>query len=244
MAKKYRKETCFIPIADSSSDVFDEIMDWIGYEKTKGDMTRSMGQIYKMLQTNAIKNEEIREYSIPTIKNLDIFDFDAGLSTEEEYLEVQRYILSQMVYDYVIMDISYDCYNKKAEAALNSADLVIMVINNNDFVQRKAIEILQSHPVIKEKSQMIVINQYESKINTQKGLFTSKKSKYKEFKNASFLHYSYLIPKYSNESNFIYMMNNVSDGTDVKLLEITNDLDSVSIQILKHSGDEIAMGRR
>ena len=149
-----------------------------------------------------------------------------------------------MVYDYVIMDISYDCYNKKAEAALNSADLVIMVINNNDFVQRKAIEILQSHPVIKEKSQMIVINQYESKINTQKGLFTSKKSKYKEFKNASFLHYSYLIPKYSNESNFIYMMNNVSDGTDVKLLEITNDLDSVSIQILKHSGDEIAMGRR
>ena len=34
------------------------------------------------------------------------------------------------------------------------------------------------------------------------------------------------------------------EAEEYKKLKLQNDLDSVSIQILKHSGDEIAMGRR
>lgn len=230
MAMRYSKEVGFIPVTGK----IEETLHYLDLENGQSDISRSISQVHKLMQLGSISNEEIRAYATPTIRHYDMFNLNDRSISEKEVLDIQRHLIATMPYDYVFVDLEYPLHHPSSEACIASSDIVIIITNQNAHVISRIAELRKSEQ-LKNKHCMVIVNQYNSNIESQQKMLKRPGLPDRE---TLFLHYNPLIQQFMNNGKVIELLEYIN-GENIMVAEIEADLCRICDTLTTHSGDMI-----
>lgn len=185
------------------------------------DRTRSISQVVKLLQAGAITADELDEYAIKLDTNCYMMDTVSESITQEEALEVQKYVFTNVKADIVLCDVSEALDDPNAQELIGTANAVCFVLNP-DEPSIEAFKVWRdSEYWPKDKDYFIIINRYDDEIM---GVRQYAKKCGVQAKNTCKLHYNPFIVKSCNESFLKDIVPYAYINKDWRLLEIRNDI--------------------
>lgn len=124
------------------------------------DPMRSVTQVVKLIDTNAIENQDILRYSHTIVKNLYFMNTSTEALSEAIKLRTVTSIFERVQSDVVICDCSEDIDSPITLQLLKKADMVFVVTNVSPKVFIHTKQWLEYSPLKDKAETYYVINQY------------------------------------------------------------------------------------
>lgn len=199
------------------------------------DKTRSISLIVKLKRARAIGADELNDFLIKVSSNFYLMDTVSESITEEEALDIQKYIFTNVEADLVLCDISEAIDDESAQELMNAADAVCYVLNP-DQVSVGAFKVwMESEYWPKDKPFFVVINKFDEEVI---GVRPYSKMCGVATRNICKLHYNPYIVKACNES-FLADIVPYAVDKDIRLLNIRPDLKELMSWITSQSGHKL-----
>jgi len=188
------------------------------------DKTRSLTQVIKLLESNAISNEEILDYCIqvPGVPNLQLVDTSSDSITDEETAKLLKFFISRLSHQIVITDVSTEIYEEITASIIDESDLIVMVVTQSREIKEKLRQWEQAQIMgrLNAKGLVFIVNQYDPYVEAFR--MTSKSMKIKHTRCAK-LSYNPFIKKTSNIGKLQTILPYILDK-DPRVIELNNDL--------------------
>lgn len=185
------------------------------------DKTRSISQVVKLLQADAISTDELDEYAVKLDDNCYMMDTVAESITREEALMVQKYVFTHVKADMVLCDISEAIDDPTAQELIAVADAVCFVLNP-DTTSIDAFRIWKESAFWpKDKDYFCVISRYDDDII---GVRQFAKACGVPTKHMCKVHYNPFIVKACNESFLKDIVPYAYEHKDKRVLQLRSDI--------------------
>ena len=184
------------------------------------DATRSISQVVKLLNANAIQPGDLGDYTIKLGTNLELMDTYSNSITPEESADVLSYVLEHIQRDVVICDISSELDSPETQAIFDKCDQVIMVIEPSTRNIEAGRMWLESSYWPKKLHTMLLVNKYSPEIMP---LSEAAKTVGIKMRDTCKLHYHPLIMKESNKQVLDTVMPFII-ARDYRVIELNSDL--------------------
>lgn len=138
--------------------------------KDLDDPMRSVTQVVKLIDGNAIEKEDIIRYSHVITKNLYFMNTSTAALTEAVKQRTVMSIFENITSDVVVCDCSEDIDSPITLSLLSKADMVFVVVNTSPKVFKHVHSWIE-YSALKDKAETyIVINQYDEGIGSLRDL--------------------------------------------------------------------------
>lgn len=163
MALTQRKNICLTHI-DFNSTVIEEIL---GLDITN-DVTRSLSQVFKLLNSGTLLEKELADYAINVIPGLDLYTTQNVVLEHSELDNFIEFLFNKMkIYHHIVIDVDAGLKNKTSELCLSIADTVVVTVTQNNHVLRAARELIKDanfKKLTKNKRILYVVNRFNTEI--------------------------------------------------------------------------------
>ena len=163
MALTQRKNIC-LTHTDFSSTVIQEIL---GLDVTE-DVTRSLSQIFKLLNSGTLMEKELVDYAINVLPGLDLYTTHNVALEHSELVGFLEFLFNKMkIYHHTVIDVDTGAKSKTSELCLSIADTVVITVSQNYHVLRAARELLRDddfQKLIKDKRVLFAVNRFNTEI--------------------------------------------------------------------------------
>lgn len=178
------------------------------------DVTTSLTQVTKLIETRSIKMDDILDYTFQIIPNLYLYStFHPNNIEDNLFFEAYKFLIENMsVFDNIVIDYDYGISSEMLNKCVNLSDCVIVVLNQNNYLIERGIQIVEqikSMSSREDKKIIYLINRYLPDVLSYKSIASKLNIKSKEILTLS---YSPYLLKCSNkkviEECFISAANN------------------------------------
>lgn len=163
MALTQRKNIC-LTHTDFNSSVIEEIL---GLDITN-DVTRSLSQVFKLLNSGTLLEKELVDYAINVIPGLDLYTTPNVVLEQSELSSFIEFLFNKMrVYHHIVIDVDAGLKNETSELCLSIADTVVITVSQNNYVLRAAKELIQDEnfrKLTKNKRILFAVNRFNTEI--------------------------------------------------------------------------------
>lgn len=130
----YDNKTSTLVYTSPSSNV----PDYLGI-KSIDDPTRSIMQVVRLIDNNALKDSDILDYTVQFAKNVHMLSLGDSMLPERDVVQIVQHVYNRIPTDICVVDNSDDIDSPVTERLLEHADCVFIVINPNqkDFAHMK-----------------------------------------------------------------------------------------------------------
>lgn len=209
---------------------------YLDVERQVEDKTRSISQVVKLLQADAISVDELDEYALKLDTNCYMMDTVSESITQEEALTVQKYVFTNVKADIVLCDISESLDEPTAQELISVANAVCFVLNP-DETSIEAFRIwFESEYWPKDKDYFIVINRYDDAIM---GVRQYAKKCQVSVRNTCKLHYNPFIVKACNESFLKDIVPYACQNKDYRVIQLRSDIKELMSWCATISGNRL-----
>lgn len=200
------------------------------------DKTRSLTQVIKLLESNAISGDEILDYCIqvPNVPNFQIIDTSSDAITSEDNAKLLKFVIGSLNHQIVITDVTTEIYEDITNSVIDSADLVVMVVTQSREIKEK-LKLWESANIMNRLSQrglVFIVNQYDPYVEAFRD--TSKSMKIKHSRCAK-VSYNPFIKRTSNIGKLQTILPYILDK-DPRVIELNNDLKECLAIVLANLG--------
>lgn len=200
------------------------------------DRTRSISQVVKLLQADAMTAEDLDDYAIKLDANCYMMDTVSDSITRSEALQIQKYVFEHMQADLVFCDVSEAIDEPIAQELISISDAVCFVLNP-DTISIDAFNTWKSSEYWpKDKKYFVVINRYDDAIY---GVRQYAKQCGIEVKNTCKLHYNPFIVKSCNEQFLKDIVPYSYTNKDYRVIDLRNDIKELMSWIAVTSGRKL-----
>ncbi|MFD0588519.1 hypothetical protein ACFQZE_10940 [Paenibacillus sp. GCM10027627] len=207
--------------------------------KSIEDKTRSLTQVIKLLEANAISGDDILDYCIqvPGVPNLQIIETASDTITDEENAKLLKFVLGSLNHQIVITDVTTEIYEEITDSVIESSDLIVMVLTQSREIKEKLRkwEAAKIMGKLNKKGLVFIVNQYDPYVEAFRD--TSKNMKLKHSRCAK-ISYNPFIKKTSNigklQTILPYILNR-----DPRVMELNNDLKECLSVVLANLGKRV-----
>ena len=155
-ALTYANKTAMLAYTDASSN----LPRYLGV-KSINDPTRSIMQVVRLIDSNALRDHEILDYSIEFSKHAYLMNFGDSSITEKDSAQIVKHVYTRVPTDVCVVDCSDDVDSPVAASLIDLADLVFLVINPSDKDFSRMKNWLQNSPIGKHRNLCVIINHYD-----------------------------------------------------------------------------------
>lgn len=209
---------------------------YLDVERQVDDKTRSISQVVKLLQADAISADELDEYALKLDTNCYMMDTVSESITQEEALTVQKYVFTNVKADIVLCDISESLDEPTAQELISVANAVCFVLNP-DETSIEAFRIwFESEYWPKDKDYFVVINRYDDAIM---GVRQYAKKCQVSVRNMCKLHYNPFIVKACNESFLKDIVPYACRNKDYRVIQLRSDIKELMSWCATISGNKL-----
>lgn len=194
---------------------------YLNVERQVEDKTRSISQVVKLLQADAISVEELDEYALKIDTNCYMMDTVSETITREEALTVQKYVFTNIDADIALCDISEALDEPVAQELISVANAVCFVLNPDETSIEAFRTWFESEYWPKGKDYFIVINRYDDAIM---GVRQYAKKCGVSVRNTCKLHYNPFIVKSCNESFLKDIVPYACQNKDYRVIQLRSDI--------------------
>lgn len=143
--------------------VNEDIKQYVGVPETK-DATRSISQVVRLLEANAISPENLSEYSVKLTTNLELMDSASDVITADESSSLLSFVFENIPTDVTICDISSELGDEATQSIFKHCDILVMVVNTSLQSLENARKWKESVYWPKDIPTMLVVNRYDPQI--------------------------------------------------------------------------------
>ena len=212
----------------------------------RDDRTANTDRLIKLIKQEVITPDEFADYCKSVKNKLDVFSVYSGMDVSNKILadgeegeiipddsaSLRGFIVEHAPYDYMIYDIDTDIEDDNARYYLSKADVVINVFNQDVInLQKYRKDIRKINKVIKDKPQLVVLNQYDDisgdvkKCASMMGL--------KKANNWHCLRYNSWIRYATNNGKLRKLYDGSMLKGDIRVLDITKDIKNIANAVQK-----------
>lgn len=207
--------------------------------KPSEDKTRSLTQVIKLLESNAISGDEIIDYcsQVPDVPNLQLIDTSSDSVTEEDNAKLLKFVIESLNHQVVITDVATEIYDETTETVLENSDLIVMVLTQSRDIREKlkhweAEKILSK---LNKKGLVFIINQFDPYVLAFRD--TSKSLRLRHTRCAK-ISYNPFIKKTSNMGKLQTILPFILKR-DPRVIELNNDLKECLAIVLANLGKKM-----
>jgi len=219
MALTQRKNIC-LTHTDFSSTVIEEIL---GLDITD-DVTRSLSQVFKLLNSGTLLEKELADYAVNVLPGLDIYTTHNVVLEHAERANFIEFLFNKMkIYHHIVIDVDTGLKHKMSELCLSIADTIVITISQNNHVLRAAKGLLQDDDfkkLTKNKRIIFALNRFNTGIGTLSDVAKQLGVKTKEI---IIIHDSVFIAKCYNKGIIEEVIKRALQK-DIRVLELHNDI--------------------
>lgn len=145
------------------------VPDYLGI-KSIDDPTRSIMQVVRLIDSNAIKDSDILDYTVQFAKNVHMLSLGDSILPERDAIQIVQHVYSRIPTDICVVDNSDDIDSPVTERLLEHADCVFIVINpsQKDFAYMK--HWLTETKLRDKEDTYVVLNNYDPVIGAVRTL--------------------------------------------------------------------------
>ena len=138
--------------------------------KNVDDPTRSIMQVVRLIDNNAIRDADILDYAVQFSKNAYLLSFGDSTLPERDAVQIVQHVYKRVPTDVCIVDSSDDIDSPITEKLLESTDCVFVVItpNHKDFAYLKYW--LTETSLKTRQDVYVVINHYDPVVDSVRNL--------------------------------------------------------------------------
>lgn len=198
------------------------------------DSTKSVTQVVKLLQVEAISDEDLADYCINLYDNVDIFETANSKVSAVKSLELLEYVLKNLPHEIQVVDVDSDIETETIINIIKESNVVVQVIDMAADVALK-LKAWQKTDIYKEFEEtgiLTVINRYESSILPKRPLM---KKLGLIPRRCCTLPYNPYIVKYSNQGNLHGMLDPIIQK-DYRVFQLYQPLEEMGRLISNHLG--------
>ncbi len=204
--------------------------------KAREDKTRSLTQMIKMLESNAISVDEIRDYCIPVpgVNHLQMIDTASENITESDNAKITKFIIRNLNHHMVVTDVTTEIYDDVTMSVIDDSDLVVMVLTQSGELFEK-LKYWRSSNVLdylNRKGLVYIFNQYDPYVQAFRD--TTKKMGLKHSRCAK-IAYNPFIKRTSNMGKLQSILKFILNR-DPRVIELHNDLKECLMVVLANLG--------
>lgn len=222
LAAKTTLKTC-LTYTGTESDTFNMFLGLRQY----ADRTKSINQMIKMLQANAISGEDISDYLHKVVENIDLMHTSSDKTKKEESEILLSYILSHLPHNLVITDVNSEPYEETTQKVLGEADLVVVVLSQGVDVIDKFKRWKESSYFPDPSKVVYVINRYDANVSAIRNVCKLIGVKYNKVAKLSM---NPMIRKQSNEGKLGDLMTYILER-DIRVIELANDMRDIALLV-------------
>lgn len=204
--------------------------------KSLTDKTRSLTQVIKLLESNAISGDEISDYclQVPDVQNLQIFDTSADEFTDEDNAKLLKFVIENLNHQVVITDVATEIYDELTQSVLDSSDLVVMVLTQSAAVGDRLRQWEHSNVLdyLDSKGLVYIINQFDPYVEAFRD--TTKRLRLRH-KRCAKISYNPFIKRTSNMGKLTTILPYILDR-DPRVVPLNNDIKECLAVILANLG--------
>ncbi|GKU77565.1 hypothetical protein [Paenibacillus sp. L3-i20] len=204
--------------------------------KPSEDKTRSITQVIKLLEANAISGDEILDYCIqvPGVPNLQMIDTASDSISDEENAKLLKFAISNLSHQIVITDVTTEIYEEITDIIIENSDLIVMVITQSREIKEKLRhwEAAKIMAKLNKKGLVFIVNQYDPYVEAFRD--TSKNMKLKHARCAK-ISYNPFIKRTSNIGKLQTILPYILEK-DPRVMELNNDLKECLTVVLANLG--------
>lgn len=204
--------------------------------KPSEDKTRSLTQVIKLLESNAISGDEILDYctQVPGVPNLQIIDTSSDAITAEDNAKLLKFVIGSLNHQIVITDVTTEIYEDITDTVIENSDLVVMVLTQSREIKEKLRhwESAQIMSKLNRKGLVFIINQYDPYVEAFRD--TSKSLKLRHTRCAK-ISYNPFIKRTSNIGKLQTILPYILEK-DPRVIELNNDLKECLTVVLANLG--------
>lgn len=219
MALTQRKNIC-LTHTDFNSTVIEEIL---GLDVTE-DVTRSLSQVFKLLNSGTLLEKELADYAINVLPGLDIYTTHNVVLEHSELANFIEFLFSKMkIYHHIVIDVDTGLKHKMSEICLSIADTIVITVSQNNHVLRAAKELLQDKDfkkLTKNKRVLFLVNRFNTNISKLSDVARQLGVKTKEI---IIIHDNVFISKCYNKGVIEEVIKRALQK-DIRVLELYNDI--------------------
>lgn len=196
---------------------------FLGIESVN-DPTRSVMQIVKLIDSNAINDRDLLDYCYIVSKNFNLLNLTDRSLTDRDRQQVVQHVYNRVPTDIVICDNSEGLNDESSKVLIEESDTIFLII---DMSQQAAIALKEwlTDPILeKEKDKVfVIVNSYNEVVSSVRdfakylGLPASRVAK---------LHYNPWINKCCNNGG-LHTILPLSKEFDPRVANLKNDIDEL-----------------
>ncbi|MDQ0885046.1 cellulose biosynthesis protein BcsQ [Paenibacillus sp. V4I9] len=204
--------------------------------KTLEDKTRSLTQVIKLLEANAISGDEISDYclKLPGVPNLQIIDTASDTISNEDNTKLLKFVIENLNHEMVITDVATEIYDEITRSVIDNSDLVVMVLTQSRDVadKLKYWESVGVMDYLNKKGLVFIFNQFDPYVEAFRD--TTKRINLRHRRCAK-ISYNAFIKRTSNMGKLQTILPYIIDK-DPRVIELNNDLKECLMIILANLG--------
>jgi cellulose biosynthesis protein BcsQ len=163
LALTQRKNIC-LTHTDFSSTVIQESL---GLD-IQEDVTRSLSQVFKLLNSGTLLEKELTDYAINVIPGLDLYTTHNVVLESGELSDFIEFLFNKMkIYHHIVIDVDSGLTNKTTELCLSIADTVVITVSQNFHVLKKTRDLVQSNEfkkLVKNTRVVYAVNRFNTEV--------------------------------------------------------------------------------
>lgn len=229
LARTQNTTVTYTYTGDSSSS----LETFLGVE-AETDITRSINQLVKLMESNIVKEDEIENYctKIPDVKNFMVLNSASSTISPEENNDLVKMAIKNLNTDYVVTDVTTEIFEDVTKEVIEESDLIVMVLTQSRDIWKKVKiweEALwdpskEDSPTIMEKLNskglIFIFNRYDSYVEAFRS--TTKNFNIKHRRCCKITQNPY-ITRMSNIGKLDQIIEYVIEK-DYRVIELNNDL--------------------
>lgn len=199
------------------------------------DKTRTISQIVKLLEAEAIAPEDIVDYSVTPAENLHIMDTVDKSITEQESEKLMLHVYEHVKTMFSLCDCSLSIDDDIAIKLMKPCEIIIVVIQPDIMSYEAFLEWKESkaYPTDDiEKSVLVIVNRYKEEIDALRNITKKLGLKHADVCK---LHDNPYITKACNSGDLTALLPLIR-SKDPRVVELNNDLKEITQYIMSKLG--------
>ena len=229
LAKLLAEENKIVNIINMGIDI-NKFMKKFGVTLKVKDKTKSITQIYKLLQAKVINEKDIIDYATKINNNISILSMVSNVTSNLENYKMLKYMLDKTnTIDSIIVMNIVDI-TKEIEI-LDEFDLIINVLTqdiqvNNELEKWKQ---LDSYKKLEKNKVLYIVNKYDEHINGIKKICFNYNISYKKTFTVS---YNPFVIKMCNQGKIEELINWINNK-DIRVVELHDEFIKIKNEMVK-----------
>jgi len=219
LALTQRKNIC-LTHTDFNSTVIQETLGLDLHE----DVTRSLSQVFKLLNSGTLLEKELTDYAINVIPGLDLYTTHNVALESSELSSFIEFLFNKMkIYHHIVIDVDSGIKDKTSALCLSIADTVVITVSQNYQVLKKAKILVESDDfkkLVKSKRIVYAVNRFNTEVCK---LSDVAKQLDVKTKDVLLIHDNHFISRCYNKG-IVEEVIKCALQKDVRVLELHNDI--------------------